>query len=71
MCMKKGDYKKAAFYLYRYNYFEESSKSAEELATAYIKLDSLNQAEKTLYEAKKNGLNVSNLSELVEKVTGH
>jgi tetratricopeptide (TPR) repeat protein len=67
MCMKKGDYKKAAFYFYRYNYFEESSKSAEELAKAYIKLDKLNQAEKTLAEAKKNGLNVSSLAELLEK----
>ena len=68
MCMKRGDYEKAVFYFFRYNYFEESSKSAEDLATAYIKLNQLGQAKKTLSEAKKNGLNVSSLAELLEKI---
>ena len=70
MCIKLGNYKKAAFYYFRFNYFKESKESAEKLATAYIKLSQLNEAKKTLSEAKKNGLNVSSLAELVEKITG-
>ena len=70
MCIKLGNYKKAAFYYFRFNYFKESKESAEKLATAYIKLSQLNEAKKTLSEAKKNGLNVSSLAELVEEITG-
>lgn len=69
MCMKKGDYKRAVFYLYRYHYFENSSKSAEELATAYIKSNQMEQAKKTLAQARNSGLEVPNLNELIEDTT--
>lgn len=70
MCMKLEDYQKAVFYYTRYDHFEASSDSAEKLATAYLYLNDLDLASKTLSEAKSNGLDVSKLSELKKKEIG-
>ncbi|MCB0854864.1 MAG: hypothetical protein KDD63_21735 [Bacteroidetes bacterium] len=66
MCMKMNDYQKAVFYYTRYNYFEESSDSAEKLAMAYLKWNKIPLARKTLRDAKNKGLEVADLSELPE-----
>ena len=64
--MKMNDYQKAVFYYTRYNYFEESSDSAEKLAMAYLKWNKIPLARKTLRDAKNKGLEVADLSELPE-----
>lgn len=66
MCMKLGDYEKAAFYFTRSNYFDQSKESVENLAIAYLKTGKINQAKSTLAKAKENGLNVTGLDELIE-----
>jgi lysophospholipase L1-like esterase len=64
MCLKMKDYPKAVFYYTRYNYFDESSDSAEKLALAYLELNKIPLARKTLRDARNKGLEVIDLTEL-------
>jgi lysophospholipase L1-like esterase len=64
MCMKLENYQRAVFYYARYNQIDNSVESVEKLTVAYLQSNNLSSAEKTLSEAKSQGLNVRSLSEL-------
>ncbi len=64
MCMKLENYQRAVFYYARYKQIDNSAESVERLAVAYLQSNNLSLAEKTLSEAKSQGLNVRGLSEL-------
>lgn len=67
MCLKLNDLYKAEYYCNKFNILEKNSASAELLASVYIKQNKMDLAEKTLAGAKKRGLNVPSINEIIEK----
>src|SRR5690606_25215628 len=68
MCLKKKDYKKAAFYLRKFNQMEKSSSSAQELADVYIKLNQFELAHETVSEAINRGFDDEALNTMVKEI---
>lgn len=68
LCLKKEDYKKAVFYLSKFNKMEKSSLSAQELADVYIKLNQFEMAHKIVSEAINRGLNDEKLNTIVKEL---
>lgn len=64
MCFKMQDFKKAVYYFTKFNYFDQSVLSAEQLSLAYLKLNKIDLAKQTLEEANKKGLKVKTIQEL-------
>lgn len=69
MCVKLRDYKKAAYYFFKFNKSERTANSAKLLASAYIQLDKAGLAYKTLLEAKKVVIDDSELNEMLGEVS--
>jgi tetratricopeptide (TPR) repeat protein len=68
ICLKLNDLKKAVYYFSKYNQFEKSSLSAQQLANVYIKSNQIKMACKTLMEAKSRGLKDEALIKMLDDI---
>jgi uncharacterized protein HemY len=68
MCLNLNDLEKASYYFYKYNQLEKSSKSAQLLASVYIKLNKMELANKILLDVKKRGFNDDALNDMLTEI---
>jgi len=68
ICLKMNDTNKAVYYFLKCNQLEKSSKSAQQLASVYIKLHQIELARKTLIEAKRKGFNDQPLDNMLKEI---